>query len=103
MDIYKNIELARKNKRISYEKIAQECGLTRMGVYKMFKNKSMSLDNMVKIVEAIGVKPSDIFEDPTSISANTVAEPTPHYGKLTMRQKVAEIQRLAAEIESEMA
>lgn len=102
MDIYKNLELARKNKRVSYEKIAAECGLSRMGIHKMFKNRTMTVENMLKIMDVIGVSPNEVFEVETPMGL-AVSEPSAAYGHKTVRQKIAEIKKLAAEIEHELS
>lgn len=58
--IYENLNQARENQKKSWEVLSVEIGMSRMGLYKTFTKKVMTLDTMIAVCEALNVDPAEI-------------------------------------------
>jgi len=102
-NVYNAIELARENMKMSYETLATSCGLTRMGLYKMLKQKRLTLDTMLKLAAVLNLQPIDLFASAREIEIAHVAEPTAPYGRtISIAAKLQHIKKLTEEIERDL-
>ncbi len=65
---YKDLELAIKNSSKTRGAISEEIGISRNGLKKMIDNKTYSLENYIKLCDALGVSPCEFFSCGTSDS-----------------------------------
>ncbi len=88
--IYENLNQARENQKKSWEVLSEEIGMSRMGLYKTFSKKVMTLDTMIAVCEALNVDPAEIV--------GGSFQPTPK--KAGIKECTADIRSLCDQIDT---
>lgn len=84
--------------KISYRTLSERTGLSNMGLYKMINNESLTVHNLMKVCDALGVKPCDVLEDPRlKMPVNNSVQ------LLKMQDNARDIQRIAAQLERDLS
>jgi transcriptional regulator with XRE-family HTH domain len=97
--VYKSIEAARQMQRLSYEQLAQRIGISRMGLHKTLKNKSLTVETMFKLADVLHIDYADLFATHEDLLA--VHEPGATYG-ISVNAKLNRIKQLADEIQKDL-
>lgn len=92
MDLYNKIQEEFKRKRIDKTALSKQLGISRNTVYNL--NEGTAIGTIFKIIEALGMKPSDFFTEEKSyknVSAlNVIHEEKPIYGEVNYKEKYYE-------------
>lgn len=93
MSIGSRIKAARKDRKLTQEYLAQQCGITK-GAISNYENdvSTPDVEKLSVIMECLGVDPNYIYQDFFPQKANTPAPPTGEAGALT----VEELSRISA-------
>jgi transcriptional regulator with XRE-family HTH domain len=86
-DIGNRIKKIRLIKNIDPKHLADEIGVRHTSLSKIEREGTNSVETLLKIAEALEVKPSELFEDKQK---NTAKEPKPDYGYAT-KDELSEI------------
>jgi DNA-binding Xre family transcriptional regulator len=87
-------------KKISWQKLADWLGVSRMGLYKSFQNQTLTISAMLAICEKLELNPVELFENDAFIAA----EPPAEYKTTTPAQAIIDrlkkVHHLCTEIEN---
>jgi len=63
LSVYKTIgnNISRLRGRMNQEELAQKAGISRSTIYAAEQGESIALETLVKIADALGVHPADLF------------------------------------------
>jgi DNA-binding Xre family transcriptional regulator len=98
MDIYQKLKEIREYKRLSWLEWAGLTGISETGLHKMFRNKSLTVETLQKLCDAIHISPAELFLDEGELAH--LAEPQAAYGgKLA---KIEAMERLLSSLKSDL-
>lgn len=86
-DIGKRIKAIRESKKLNAKNVADKVGILDTSLSKIERVGTNSVERLLKIAEALGVHPSEFFEDKPKAMAK---EPKPDYGYAT-KDELSEI------------